>query len=52
MSDWIDRAVEQIVQDIKGRRGLGAEWDQIDRETQQEIREQWAQFIHTDHEMG
>ena len=41
----IDLIVEAIVKDIRDRRGIGHEWDQIDAETRFEIRRVWASLI-------
>ena len=37
--------IEKIVADLQGRKGLGDEWDQIDPETQQEIKGTWAGIV-------
>jgi hypothetical protein len=36
--------VDGIIADLKDRGGLGDEWDQIDEDTQQEIRETWIEI--------
>ena len=38
-------AVEQIIHDIRDRSGLGNEWDEIDEETQDIIRDEWKKII-------
>lgn len=37
--------VEGIVRDLTGRMGLDGEWDQIDKETQSEIRAEWRGIV-------
>jgi hypothetical protein len=37
--------VSVIIEDIKDRSGIGNEWDQIDEETQDEIKQTWVQKI-------
>lgn len=44
-----DRAVDMIISDLSGRRGLGDEWDNIDGTTQREIRSKWARIIRDIH---
>jgi hypothetical protein len=47
MSDsWKYQPVDKIIADIEDRAGLGDEWDQIDDEIKDEIRERWAQWVH------
>lgn len=38
-------AMDAIVLDLQGRRGLGDEWDNIDHDVQQEIRAFWTRLI-------
>ena len=38
-------AAQAIADDILGRSGLGNEWHQIDRQTQEEILESWTELI-------
>ena len=38
--------VDDIVDELRGRRGLRQEWDQIADETKDEIRLRWAQIFH------
>ncbi len=40
-----DKAVEGIVRDLEGRRGLSDEWDQIDRDIQDDIKTGWRGII-------
>lgn len=42
---WADRAVDQIVREMCDRKGIGDEWEHIDEEIQQEIKEAWADII-------
>ena len=37
--------VEKIVDDLKGRSGLGNMWEEIDEETREEIKETWRLII-------
>ena len=39
------KCVEVIERDLSGRKGLGNEWEQIDDETRDEIRERWRTII-------
>lgn len=36
--------VDSIIEDLQGRRGLGEEWDSIDSDVQEEIRQKWIQL--------
>lgn len=38
-------AVEQIIHDLRDRKGLGNEWDEIDAGIQDEIRTEWQNLI-------
>lgn len=40
-----EEIVDRILHDLQGRKGLGNEWDEIDPEIQQEIREEWIQLV-------
>ena len=37
--------VESILLDLKDRKGLRQEWDQIDHNIQQEIKEGWIRIV-------
>ncbi len=37
--------VDQIIENLSDRRGIGHEWYQIDEETQQEIRKEWIEIV-------
>lgn len=37
--------VDAILADMTDRRGLRHQWDQIDRDIQQEIRDTWAEIV-------
>ena len=37
--------VEEIVRDLSGRKGLGNEWDYIDTDIQEEIKQIWTDII-------
>ena len=41
--DKAERIVKAIEDDFTDRRGLRQEWEQIDQETQMEIRATWAE---------
>lgn len=43
--EWIVRAVERIVDDLTDRKGLRHEWDNIDEETEAEIKATWRAII-------
>ena len=45
MSEIAKMAVEKIVDDIRGRSGLGNVWDEIDRDIQDEMKKLWGDFI-------
>lgn len=45
MAEWIERAVERIVDDLTDRKGLRHEWDNIDVDIQDEIVAQWRAII-------
>jgi hypothetical protein len=40
-------AVEAIIADISDRKGLGNEWEQIDEDIQDQIRDTWTLIIRT-----
>lgn len=44
-AERVKNAVDGIVNDILDRRGLGNEWEAIDKAIQKEIREAWATII-------
>jgi hypothetical protein len=37
--------IDEIVKDIEDRRGLGDEWNAIDEEIQEEIKNKWLEII-------
>ena len=39
------KAVDEIIDDLKGRGGLCHVWDQIDEDIQEEIKEEWAEIL-------
>jgi hypothetical protein len=43
--DKYEMAVNAIISDLTGRRGLRHEWDNIDDDIQDEIRETWRNLI-------
>jgi hypothetical protein len=45
MEQRIINAVEAIIRDLSDRRGLRQEWEQIDDDIQEEIKETWAWII-------
>jgi len=40
-----ETAAEEIVDDLKNRKGLGDEWEQISPELQKEIQAKWRDII-------
>ncbi len=40
-----EKIVDGIIEDFTDRRGLRQEWEQIDEETQQEIRDTWIKIV-------
>ena len=40
-----DEIVNEILNDLTDRSGLGNEWDNIDSDIQKEIKEAWAEII-------
>ncbi len=45
MKTAAELAVEAIIDDLSGRKGIGDEWDQIDPDIQDEIIEEWQEHI-------
>jgi Mor family transcriptional regulator len=45
MSNHAKQIVNLIVDDLRDRAGLGDEWDAIDLETQDEIKEEWVELV-------
>lgn len=39
------RIIDQLVEDIESRSGIGNEWEVIDEETRQEIALEWKDII-------
>lgn len=37
--------VDKIINDMSGRKGLGDEWDNIDHDVRDELRETWEQLV-------
>jgi hypothetical protein len=37
--------INEIIKDISGRRGLGNEWETIDDDVQEEIKDSWKSII-------
>lgn len=44
-SDTARKVVDQIVNDITSRRGIGDEWEQIEPDIEEEIRNEWIDFL-------
>lgn len=40
-----EKVVKGIVEDLRDRRGLKGEWNAIDKDIQQEIRDAWAKIV-------
>ncbi len=45
MDDWAQTAADEIIDNLRGRRGLAHVFDEIDHEIQDEIRTSWAEVI-------
>ena len=45
MNERVIKIVELIIKDLAGRYGFAEEWEQIDKETQNEIKETWIKII-------
>lgn len=45
MTSLAAEIVRRIVKDLQNRKGIGDEWDQIDRAVQKEIKEKWAEIV-------
>lgn len=43
--DLAQRVVDAIERDISDRRGLRQQWEKIDNDTQDDIRDEWARII-------
>lgn len=48
MEDWADRLAMKLIDNIRDRKGIGDQWYEIDKETQQEIHEEFAEMIRGD----
>ena len=48
MTQNADEAVDNIVEDIKMRKGIGDEWERIDPDIRKDIKERWASMIADD----
>lgn len=46
--DCAAQIVQEILDDLRNRRGLRQEWDQIDSDIQSEIHQRWMKIV-TDH---
>lgn len=40
-----DQIVEAILMDFTGRRGLRQEWEKIDEDIQEEIKQEWLNIV-------
>ena len=40
-----EKIVDEIIKDISDRKGIGDEWDYIDEDIQDEIKEEWQQIV-------
>jgi hypothetical protein len=38
-------AVEALIKDLKDRQGIGDEWEQIDSDIQEEIKDTWTMIV-------
>ena len=43
--ETIKNIINEIIEDIQDRSGLGDEWDNIDKNIQKEIKEKWFEII-------
>ena len=43
--ETIKNIINEIIEDIQDRRGLGDEWDNIDKDIQEEIKKEWFKII-------
>lgn len=41
----IEKIIQNIIRDICYRRGIGSEWEQIDDDIQEEIKDEWRLII-------
>lgn len=41
----IEKIINRIIKDIKGRKGIGNEWEMIDEDIVNEIKEKWENII-------
>lgn len=41
----VGKTVYRIIEDLRDRRGLGDEWDQIDADIQEGIYEEWCNIV-------
>jgi hypothetical protein len=41
----IEKIINRIIKDIKGRKGIGNEWEMIDEDVINEIKEKWENII-------
>lgn len=48
----IEAAVDAIIADLRDRRGLRQEWDQIDEEIALEIRDEWVRILEENLDAG
>lgn len=44
MTSLAKRIIHRIIQDLEGRKGIGDEWDRIDQNIQQEIKNKWVEL--------
>lgn len=45
MDDWAQTAADEIIENLRERRGLSHVFDEIDAAIQEEIRTSWAEVI-------
>lgn len=45
MSDVAAKIVDRIINDLSSRCGLEDEWEQIDEDIQQEIKDEWGEIV-------
>ena len=44
MTSLAKQIIHRIIQDLEGRKGIGDEWDRIDQNIQQEIKNKWVEL--------
>lgn len=45
MEPLAEQIARKIIEDLSGRKGIGDEWNQMDKDTQKEVLKSWAEII-------